>query len=369
MWNGQIRVPDEADATSPPTINVMLGGTDDDDDGRVSMQLALRPFGRTSSWGGLLRAFENWVLADEAQVRREFCEQLMRTVPRGVNEAVAEPSPTFLAFLDASRQAVGELREMRGALPRGSRGWADELYDYWDRTVRGALEMPFENVATPVRASLAALLQMIYDEAAGGPDGSFGGSPGGFPGGGSDPGGYGRGYPAGPGPAGTRPGGTRPGGRAPGGAGSWDSWDHWNGPPQPGFTAAPGPPRAQAPRDGSSGAADEPDHAGNRTDPPTPGYRGRAAGPPGPDREEYAGYEPSGDGIGGPDPAYPAYDAAEGDLGFDEYRAGGPSSEPGGGRRSRRRAWRAHRSPDDGQRTADGEWPDGTVDAAEEGHP
>jgi hypothetical protein len=178
MWNGQVRVPEERE-TSPPTIDVLLGGgDDDDDDDRVSMQLALRPFGRTSSWGSLLRAFETWVLADDARVRREFCQQLMRTAPRGINETVSPPSATFRRFVDARNEAVGELKAMRGALPRGSRGWTEDLYEYWNKTVPAALAMPFENVATPVRANLAGLLRMLEDERPGGPGGDFDGDSG-----------------------------------------------------------------------------------------------------------------------------------------------------------------------------------------------
>lgn len=161
MWNGQVQ--SLAGGTeSPYSIRVSLGdpNTDTDSDG-VSMTLALSPFEPASSWGSMLRAYEDWSLADDERVRRDFSEQLMRVVPIGVTGRAANPHPVFRAFVDNADKQADLLAEMLMKLPPGSRGWAEQQHAFWAYTVPAALDMGFSNVSTPVRANLRQLYEMV----------------------------------------------------------------------------------------------------------------------------------------------------------------------------------------------------------------
>ncbi|WP_018638925.1 tubulin-like doman-containing protein [Parafrankia elaeagni] len=193
MWNGQVQVLD-GKAGSPYAIRVVLGdsGGDADELGgyggggygggyggtgyggssrqhardtrdEVDMTLALSPFEPASSWGSLLRAYEDWSFADDEVVRDDFCRELMKAQPDGLNSQVVEPDPVFRAFVDSVGEQARLLADMLGGLPAGSRSWAEQQHDFWARTVPAALEMPFANVSTPARRDLRELYRMVND--------------------------------------------------------------------------------------------------------------------------------------------------------------------------------------------------------------
>ncbi|WP_239334382.1 tubulin-like doman-containing protein [Frankia sp. CiP3] len=155
MWNDRITVIDGVIA-SPDTIRVSLGTAD-----AAAMTLELTPFEPASSWGSVLRAYEDWTLAGDDRIRGEFCEQLMRTQPDGVTGRLRNPGVVMQAFAETAGKQARLLQEMLAKLPPGAQGWASQQYDFWATTVPAALDMPFENVATPVRANLRQLLDMV----------------------------------------------------------------------------------------------------------------------------------------------------------------------------------------------------------------
>ncbi|WP_239404694.1 tubulin-like doman-containing protein [Frankia sp. Cj3] len=157
MWNGNIRTRG-GERDSPAQVRVQLA---DDDEHQVSMTLSLAPFEPASSWGSLLRAYEDWTLADDEQIRRDFCEQLMRTLPEGVSGRAKQPSELFLRMLSLAREQAVLLDDMRRGLPAGSRGWAGQLHGFWTKTFSAAMEMPFENVSLRARTNLAELYELV----------------------------------------------------------------------------------------------------------------------------------------------------------------------------------------------------------------
>ena len=86
------------------------------------MELKLHAYGRASSWASLLRAYEEWTLADGDQIRQDFCQKLMTTLPHGLNGDYHEPSDLYEWFIDELRPSQVELlRSMVQAAPTGTR--------------------------------------------------------------------------------------------------------------------------------------------------------------------------------------------------------------------------------------------------------
>jgi hypothetical protein len=96
-----------------------------------------------------------------------FCEQLMRTQPDGVTGRLVDPHIVFQTFVDNAEKQAELLADMLTKLPVSNRGWVGQQHDFWATTVPAALDMHFENVATPVRANLRQLYEMV--EARSGP--------------------------------------------------------------------------------------------------------------------------------------------------------------------------------------------------------
>ncbi|MGW9209605.1 tubulin-like doman-containing protein [Embleya sp. NPDC055664] len=139
MWNGQVEVA-RGDRSSPEVVDIRLPH------GSTVMKLPLRPFDRASSWGSLLRAYEEWTLTDDASVRREFAKQLMLTYPEGLGSRVREPAPLYRHFVhEVAPRQVRTLQELRDRLPERSRGWAEELLRLWEVTLPAALDLSFSH--------------------------------------------------------------------------------------------------------------------------------------------------------------------------------------------------------------------------------
>lgn len=138
MWNGRVRVLSGEDS-SPGRIRVELGELQ-----ATAMALNLRTFGASSSWGSLIRAYEEWTLADDQQIRGDFCRQLMETVPDGLNASPGPPSPLFSLFVDEIRpEQVKRLRALAGDRGPGRARWSGHLLGFWEETVEAALRLPF----------------------------------------------------------------------------------------------------------------------------------------------------------------------------------------------------------------------------------
>jgi hypothetical protein len=150
LWNGQLTVV-EGDPTSPRKIRVQLGRGDS-----VAMMLPLTPYGRASSWGSVVRAYEEWTLADDQQIRRDYCARLMATLPRGLDATPEPPSKLYLQLL--------EMREEQVALLENSPAdsyYASLLHEIWSETLPAALDLPFLHVSNALRPTLRTLQQAV----------------------------------------------------------------------------------------------------------------------------------------------------------------------------------------------------------------
>jgi hypothetical protein len=154
MWNGQVDVLD-GEVDSPARIRISLRVGEEADEGGAII-LDLRLFGHASSWGSLLRAYEDWVLADDEQVRRDFSEVLLHTRPDGVTGQPADPHVVFRTFVDHAGEQARTVDDMRRTLSAGGRAWADQLYTFWSATLPAALDMPFDGTF-PIRPDLRQL--------------------------------------------------------------------------------------------------------------------------------------------------------------------------------------------------------------------
>jgi hypothetical protein len=147
-WNGGITT--YGDAGSPERIDVELN------ESRVSMQLDLTPFGDRSSWGSVLAAYEEWVLADNEPIRRQFAAELVRAMPTGVMSKAKEPHPLFLDLLEIAAKEGAAIEEMLQSGPRGRRR-LEILQEFWTTTFTAAMEMPFGVVDDIYKNTLAQL--------------------------------------------------------------------------------------------------------------------------------------------------------------------------------------------------------------------
>ncbi|MBL7502236.1 tubulin-like doman-containing protein [Frankia sp. CNm7] len=125
MWNGQVEVTDGV-AASPRAIRVRATT----DPGAAVMTLRLRQLEQTSSWGSLLSAYEEWTLADDSPIRRQFASQLRAVRPDGQSQ----PSPIYATFVEVASGEAAAVQKARNRLPVSSRAWADQLLGFWEQT-------------------------------------------------------------------------------------------------------------------------------------------------------------------------------------------------------------------------------------------
>ncbi|MEU6882242.1 tubulin-like doman-containing protein [Streptomyces sp. NPDC046712] len=154
MWNEHITV--EGPADSPETVRIRLQEGES-----ASMSLRLEGFdGGLSSWAGLLRAYERWALLDEGRIIEEFCERLMRALPKGLARTPVGPSPLFVHFVEkvAPRQLV-RIEEMAAEYGQENAEWLAPLRHFWEVTFPGALDMRFSGAGLATRPTLRALFE------------------------------------------------------------------------------------------------------------------------------------------------------------------------------------------------------------------
>jgi hypothetical protein len=145
LWNGQITVL-EGDPASPERIKVQPDQHD-----ALPMVLNLQSFGQTSSWGSLVRAYEEWTLADDRQIRRDVCAKLMTTVPRNIESTPVAPNDLYVVVAQVAAVQDKLLARMNPG-PR-----VDMLRTLWAHTFPAALHMKFERVNNPVYYTLREL--------------------------------------------------------------------------------------------------------------------------------------------------------------------------------------------------------------------
>ncbi|MCW7991720.1 hypothetical protein XF35_42675, partial [Streptomyces platensis subsp. clarensis] len=146
MWNGNITVEGRPDSPTLVRIRLQEGES-------ATMSLRLEGFdGALSSWAGLLRAYERWALLDEGQIIEEFCERLMRALPRGLTHTPEPPSPLFTHFVEkvAPRQLV-LLDELAAEYGDEDAEWLAPLRHFWEVTYQGALDLRFSGASRATR--------------------------------------------------------------------------------------------------------------------------------------------------------------------------------------------------------------------------
>lgn len=149
MWNGAVRA--DGNPESPDRVHVELGGG-------VTMVLALTPLERASSWGSLLRAYEQWNL-QEGDTHHMFAMQLMRQLPDGLEGSYRDPHELFVTVCDIGDKEIARLDGMIAELPAGGRGRAEQMRQFWAETLPASLDRDFTGLESPARANLRLLLK------------------------------------------------------------------------------------------------------------------------------------------------------------------------------------------------------------------
>jgi len=158
MWNGMVEVVD-GPPDSPRRIRVRPSRAP----GAVAMTLGLTALEQTSSWGSLLRAYEEWTLTDGDAIRRQFTARLMSIRPEGLDSMPRRPHPLYASFVEMARGEARQVEKVRDRLPLASRSWANQLLVFWQDTFRAAEERPFDRNMHAVRSNLADLYAMVAE--------------------------------------------------------------------------------------------------------------------------------------------------------------------------------------------------------------
>jgi hypothetical protein len=151
IWNDLVSV--TGDERSPDSVAIKLGSRE-----AVTMKLDLTAFGELSSWASLLQAYEEWILIDGMDTRRDLADSLMSLHPIGVDRNPVPPSELFrtiIAIEPVERKRITEARSR----PRGGSGRRLQLFeDFWSTTFHEALDTPFQGVALADARTLRELL-------------------------------------------------------------------------------------------------------------------------------------------------------------------------------------------------------------------
>jgi hypothetical protein len=158
LWNGQMSVPPGDDPASPERVTFRLPAPD-----AAVMTLHLTPYERASSWGSIIRAYEEWVLKDDQRTRLDVCEGLMDCLPAGIDKKPQRPHELYDVVVGMIKKQEDLLEDMMTRLPEAGRGWAGLLLEFWQTTLPGALRREFDRVQNPVRANLLELEKEVRD--------------------------------------------------------------------------------------------------------------------------------------------------------------------------------------------------------------
>ncbi|MCM3884401.1 tubulin-like doman-containing protein [Frankia sp. R82] len=137
MWNGRVRVTGSLE--SPESIQVSAVEYDE----AQSMYLPLHRIGQTSSWGSLLRVYEQAIVEDDDEARRAFTRSLRMIRPDGLTHEPVPPAAVFRIFVDLAGSEVARIEKFRTGLPPASRSRLDQTLEFWSTTVPAALDRPF----------------------------------------------------------------------------------------------------------------------------------------------------------------------------------------------------------------------------------
>jgi hypothetical protein len=147
-WNGWVNVV-EGDPDSPDRVRV-----DVTEGAQVPMVLDLTPFGRASSWGSLLRAYEEWTIHDDQGLRRDVCAKLMGVRPIGLDTRPRQPSETFLRLVK-----IADVERARTAGGHTAGRYTQLLHEMWNDTFPKAMTSPFAGANNPLKNNLQELME------------------------------------------------------------------------------------------------------------------------------------------------------------------------------------------------------------------
>jgi Tubulin like len=151
LWNGKATI--VGPESSPERINVRLGGG-------VTMTLPLTPLGKASSWGSLLRAYEQWALDDD-DMHRAFSGKLMEEVPVGLRGRPEPPHEPYNVVRSLAEEQSKLLDDMLKRQASNQQSRAVQMRAFWAETLPAALDQEFTQVDSPTAASLRELEQTL----------------------------------------------------------------------------------------------------------------------------------------------------------------------------------------------------------------
>jgi len=139
LWNGQVTVAGDLDSPTAIQVTTRRGAP-----ASTGMVLELQPFGAASSWGSLLRAYEEWTLTDSNVIRLNFCEKLMETAPNGLATTVEDPDPLYAHVVEkVVEREIRVLTDMMERLPAGTQPYCKQLLGFWRDTFTAARRRTF----------------------------------------------------------------------------------------------------------------------------------------------------------------------------------------------------------------------------------
>lgn len=113
-----------------------------------TLTIPLEAFGDGGSWGNLIPAYERLALSDDA-ADIDALDALHRVRVLGLATGSAPvPAALYETFLKVADAEPGRLRAYRASLPETARRLADDIIGFWEVTVPGALDRPFDEVAS-----------------------------------------------------------------------------------------------------------------------------------------------------------------------------------------------------------------------------
>jgi hypothetical protein len=154
LWNGKATA--EGDLESPDRITVEVSAGD-------TLSLELSPLEHASSWGSLLRGYEQFAL-DGDDTRRLICARLLRELPAGLDSRPRPPAHLYQVLRDLAGSQIDRLDEilMRQAATQRSR--TAQMRRFWTDGLPAALDREFSDVASPVARSLRELEQVVFPQ-------------------------------------------------------------------------------------------------------------------------------------------------------------------------------------------------------------
>ncbi|MBT2870003.1 tubulin-like doman-containing protein [Streptomyces cellulosae] len=166
LWNGQIDY--QGDPASPQRLRIRLH--DDPSEDALGIQLALTDYqDGISSWAGLLRAYERWVLLAEENIVQSYCKVVMNTLPRGLGTSGSEPSELYLQLVhEVAPRQLRLLDERERRYGARVADWTRRLREFWAETLPDALGLPFPEGENPAHPTLRDLEEWVRENRSGG---------------------------------------------------------------------------------------------------------------------------------------------------------------------------------------------------------